>query len=902
MHDGAPSEIDSGRPWPLIAAIALITLLLAGIVFWTSLERRHISNVHTVALKAGEDCLFDLATFHRRLEEWFSGNSAVDPAALMALLNGIDKKLRLIHTLADHSHVFRPHPIARLHARVQESRALLQQLGQLAQRLIAHPKASDDGSANDRAFDALYTRLRMAIQRVNIILDGERQAHVRFAGILQDVSIALILLAGICIVWLVLRHDRDRRRVFSDILDARSALHARDGMLAAIFGAAPDMLLVLDGDGHIVDVNASALEILGHGRDDLLASEVSGLFVAGPGSQSLAQRLRSARDGDPLDFETGVRDVHGTEHPVEVRLRRMPDGQDERYVIIMRDLSTLRNLESSLIRQEQRYRNIFHQSPVALWEEDFSAVKSRVDALASEGVEDLEAYCRDHPEEARHCVEAVRVRDVNEAALRLHGAESREQLIDALSRTFVDSACTEFGREVAALARGETAFELQTQRLTLDGEVRDVLVNLTLVPGAEMDWGHVVVALTDVTRLRQAERERQDTLTKMLHVQRLESLGVLAGGIAHDFNNLLTAIMGNAALARDYMPGTNQAREYLGRIEKTSRRAADLCQQMLAYSGKGRFVIKPINLSELVEEMTHLLHVSIGKSIMLRLELPKELPAIDADVAQVQQVVMNLVTNASEAIGDKRGAITVATGLMDVDAQDLDSLGVEEQLQPGQYVYLEVSDTGCGMDDATQQRIFDPFFTTKFTGRGLGMAAVRGIVHGHNGAIKVYSEPGKGSSFKVMFPCSSEEAAIDMKASPPQDESTWQGQGTVLVVDDEESIREIAAMALERAGFKVMQAADGVEGVQVFRKHHEEIVAVLLDMTMPRLGGEGAYKEMRQIDPEAKVVLTSGYNEQDATNRFAGKNLAGFVKKPYSPRTLIAKFREVLEPEGGEAA
>ncbi|HXH64101.1 MAG TPA: PAS domain S-box protein [Mariprofundaceae bacterium] len=901
MKDGAPSELDAGRPWPLIAAIALITLLLAGMVSWTSLERRHISNVHTVALKAGEDSLFDLANFHRRLEEWVSGKSSTDPASLLMILDGIDQRLQRIHALADHTHAFRFHPVAELHAKIEAAREMLRQLSELARKLVANPTVSGFGSVNDEAFDALYTRLRITIQQVNILLDAERQAHVRFAGFLQDISIALILLAGICIVWLVLRYDQRRRRDFSDILDARAALHARDGMLAAIFGASPDLLMVLDGDGRIVDANASVQQLLGHSRGDLLASNFSDLFAAGPESDLPHQRLGSALAGEMQDFEAGIMDAQGVEHPVEVRLREMPGGLGGRHVVIMRDLSTLRNLESSLIREEQRYRNIFHQSPVAMWEEDFSAVKAWVDARRDSGVGDLEAYFREHPEDIRHCVGLVRVRDVNRAALRLYGTESREQLLGALEKTFVAGSYEDFGREVASLARGESLFEMQTQRQTLDGEVRDVLLNLTMVPAAEQPWGHVVVALTDVTRLRQAERERQDTQAKMLHVQRLESLGVLAGGIAHDFNNLLTAIMGNTSLARDYLPETSQAHEYLVRIENTSRRAADLCQQMLAYSGKGRFVIKPINLSELVEEMTHLLHVSIGKSIVLRLDLPKSLPPINADVAQVQQVVMNLVTNASEAIGDQSGAITIATGLIDVDAQYLNGLGAEERLAAGRYVYLEVSDTGCGMDESTRERIFDPFFTTKFTGRGLGMAAVLGIVRGHKGAIKVYSEPGKGSSFKVLFPCSDADKAIDMKATRAQKEPAWRGQGTVLVVDDEASIREIAAIALERAGFKVLMAADGVDGVEMFRQHHGEIVAVLLDMTMPRLGGEDAFTEMRQIDAAARVILTSGYNEQDATNRFAGKNLAGFIKKPYSPKTLVAKFREVLGEDTGKA-
>ncbi|MDQ6984464.1 MAG: response regulator, partial [Ghiorsea sp.] len=358
------------------------------------------------------------------------------------------------------------------------------------------------------------------------------------------------------------------------------------------------------------------------------------------------------------------------------------------------------------------------------------------------------------------------------------------------------------------------------------------------------------------------------------------------------FNNILTAILGNAGLALSKLPATSPINSYISNITQASHKAADLCKQMLAYSGKGQFIIKPILLSELVEDMKQLLHVSIAKNVVLRLDLSTQIPAINADVTQMQQVIMNLVINAAEAIDTNSGSISISTGVMRVDQHYLTTTFLEESLELGQYVYLEVSDTGCGMSEETQKKIFEPFFTTKFTGRGLGMAAILGIVRGHNGAIKVYSEENKGSTFKLLFPCSEEKA--ESLASPESRQIQFQSSGCVLVVDDEETIREVAESMLKDLGLTCLMAADGIEAIEVFKKNHATIDVVLLDMTMPRMGGEDTFSELCRIDPDVKVILSSGYTEQDATNRFTGKGLAGFLQKPYAPQLFAEKLSHVF--------
>ncbi len=402
----------------------------------------------------------------------------------------------------------------------------------------------------------------------------------------------------------------------------------------------------------------------------------------------------------------------------------------------------------------------------------------------------------------------------------------------------------------------------------------------------------------DISERKRAEEERRNLEAQIQHAQKLESLGVLAGGIAHDFNNLLTSILGNADLALLKLGAESPSRDSVQQIQTASVRAADLCNQMLAYSGKGRFTVEPLNLNKLIREMTHLLEVSISKSVSLRYDLAVDIPAIKADATQVRQVAMNLITNASDAVGSDGGIITLRTGLVKADRASLADTYLNEDLPEGEYVSLDVSDTGVGMDEKTIARVFEPFFTTKFTGRGLGLAAVLGIVRGHKGAIRLRSELGKGTSFEVLFPAL--ELETDFASEELQEVEFWRSTGTILVVDDEKSVRDTTKRMLEQFGFSVLTAEDGRAGVHVFREHSEEIAVVLLDLTMPHLDGEGALHEILCLEPDAKIIMMSGYDEMEATDRFAGKGLTSFIQKPFRLQKLIDTVRHALERRRGE--
>ncbi|MFC1736352.1 response regulator [Candidatus Hydrogenedentota bacterium] len=392
-------------------------------------------------------------------------------------------------------------------------------------------------------------------------------------------------------------------------------------------------------------------------------------------------------------------------------------------------------------------------------------------------------------------------------------------------------------------------------------------------------------AKTDAERRRLEERTQQ--------VQKLESLAVLAGGVAHDFNNLLAGILGYASLALDALTPDSPVRSMIEQIEKAGRKAAGLSQQMLAYSGQGNFIVEPIDLNEVITEMGHLLGSWVSRKVALTYDFAKGLSDTQADVAQIRQIVMSLVANATESLSEEPGTITISTDMVECDHDFFGETYLDENQAEGAYVRLKVTDTGCGMDEEMKAKLFDPFFTTKFTGRGLGLSAVLGIVRGHKGAIKVDSELGKGSTFTVLLPACERPAAGPPKVEAEETES-WKGSGTILLVDDEEILRTIGKFTLERMGFTVLIACDGKEALNVYREHAANIVCVLLDLTMPHMDGEETFSELCKLNDDVRVVLSSGYNEREVSERFTARTPDGFLHKPYRSEELRDKLRAVL--------
>jgi two-component system cell cycle sensor histidine kinase/response regulator CckA len=415
-------------------------------------------------------------------------------------------------------------------------------------------------------------------------------------------------------------------------------------------------------------------------------------------------------------------------------------------------------------------------------------------------------------------------------------------------------------------------------------------VAVTSPDGSVQEW---IGAITDIDERRRLEGQ-------LRHTAKLESLGILAGGIAHDFNNLLSGILGNASQALEVMTPRNPAdRAILVDIVAAAERAAHLTRQMLAYSGKGAFEVRDIDLSELVRGISALVQSSVPRNVHLRLELGDRLPFIEADPGQIQQVVMNLIINGAEAIPEgANGSVVVSTTVQHVDEGYAANFDTTYSLKQGVYVSLEVHDNGSGMTEEVKRKIFDPFFTTKVHGRGLGLSAVLGIVRGHRGALRVYSQTGDGTTFKVLFPA--KERGADF-APAADNVSLTSKAGLVLVIDDEDLVCNAMKSILERRGFAVAVANDGVAGVQRFRDNPAEIALVILDLTMPKQSGEETLRQLRAIRQDIPVILSSGYSEVEATRRFVGKGLASFLQKPFTMVQLLGAVEAALaEPSGSE--
>jgi len=386
----------------------------------------------------------------------------------------------------------------------------------------------------------------------------------------------------------------------------------------------------------------------------------------------------------------------------------------------------------------------------------------------------------------------------------------------------------------------------------------------SLGEGPDREYG---ILIRDVTELRKSEEAMRQS-------QKLESIGVLAGGIAHDFNNLLAGITLSLSYAKTSLPPDHPAYPMVEVAEESSARAAELTNQLLAYAGKGKFVLTRLDLSALISEMLPLIAASIPKAVRLQLHLTPELPWIEADASQIRQIAMNLIINGAEAIGAAGGTVRISTGAIENE------------------VYVEVKDSGSGMSEATKARIFDPFFTTKFAGRGLGLAAVAGILRGHKGRMDVESIPGEGTTFTVFFP--GVEPGVP-KVPKPVSSNVAAGTGTILFADDEPALRTMTKLVLENSGYSVLLAKDGREAVDMFQQRAGEIAMVLLDMTMPVMGGKEAFRLIREIRPSVPVIVLTGYTEDVAREDLGASAVAGFIQKPYSAEKLVAEIRASLE-------
>ena len=611
-----------------------------------------------------------------------------------------------------------------------------------------------------------------------------------------------------------------------------------------------DGFLISDSSGRILEANDTFTKILGYTREELPGLTIMDIEAPESPGKTVA-RIRSAIEAGSDRFQSRCRRKDGSVIDVEISAQYVNEP-DDRFFVFVRDISEIKRAEETIRKSEERFRILVNNLPVKVFIKDRESVY--VDCNPS--------YAADlgiKPEEIR-------------------------------GRTDYDFYPAELARKYRAddsMIMSSGKGEEYEETYTRDGH--DYWVQTIKIPLEDVE--HNVTGLLgvfwDITERKKAEEEKQALEQQLIFSQKLESLGVLSGGIAHDFNNILAVIIGHCGLVK-LQP--DSVEDNLQQIEKAAERAADLCRRMLAYAGKTQIVKSHINVGTLVSETVTMLKSTLPQNAVIKLACSDDIPKILVDDSQFRQIVMNLIINASEAIGEAQGEIRVSVAKTTVSADKPVKDHQGKAIPSGPYVCLEVTDTGCGMDEETRQRIFDPFYTTKFTGRGLGMSAVLGIITSHDGALQLLSKSGQGTTFKVYLPIQVAETTGE-KLAMQTPSVPWRGSGTVLLAEDEAQVRDIGKIMLEELGFTVIAAANGKEALELYQKNSAGIALVVTDMGMPVMNGYELVRELKKLNPDLSIIVSSGFGDVDVTSRLGSEDITGIINKPYN----FDQLREVLE-------
>jgi PAS domain S-box-containing protein len=674
---------------------------------------------------------------------------------------------------------------------------------------------------------------------------------------------------------------------------ARSVLRDSEERFRAIFETALDSIFVKDLHLRYTHVNSAVAKLFGRPASELIGVTDEDLF-----DEEIVARVREmdrqVLRGEVVEaVNTSV--IGGMEHifhTVKVPLRDV-DGEVTGLCGIARDITELKRAESV----ERILGSILLAAATSA---DLKTLISKIRDLLGTLIDTTNFYVALYDESTGRYTFPYYA-DEYDTLEEYEPEPLPHSLTDYVRRSgapaLVDEA--KFAELVeqkeVALVGTDSVLWLGAPLITDRGVIGVVAVQSyhdeALYTAKDLDLLHYVAGTMSIAvERKRAEGSRRALESKVLQSQKMESLGVLAGGIAHQFNNLLQSILGGTGIAAQLLPENSPVHTQLRMIESAANDAAELTRQMLAYSGKSGFMIEEIEVSALIEEMRELIEAAVSDRVELRIRLHPRLPSVKADQTELRQVVMNLVKNAVESMGDGGGVITITTGTAVCDPATLAETYLGEDLPEGTYVALEVSDTGCGMDANTQARIFDPFFSTKFTGRGLGLPAVLGIVRGIQGALRVDSQRNAGTTIRVLIPGLTDDQTLESGATKPPRAEEIRAE-TILVVDDDDVVRSLTQQMLEEAGFAVLTAADGRQALDLFRQSSDIIDVVVLDMTMPHMDGEVTFGRLRQVRDDVPVIISSGYSTQEAMDRFSGPRPAGFLQKPYRLDDLVAAVR-----------
>jgi PAS domain S-box-containing protein len=632
-----------------------------------------------------------------------------------------------------------------------------------------------------------------------------------------------------------------------------------------------------------------------------------------PGHADLILRhLSDAPEYEPVLAST-IREAGALcdEHPPELILTdyRLPDGDGGAILGFIRDRCPVVMMTSQgneqiaveimkagvadyVVKTPETFESLPRIIDRALreWELRISHRRSEEALRASE--EHYRSLFEQAPDGIVYLTADMEILAFNETFALMHGFSMHEMRFLAISD--IDTANpfddeTHRKRMGKILSGERVVFEVEHLHRNGHTISLEVMASLVRFGGAT----RIVAFHRDISERRRAQEQQALIAQQLEQAQRLESLGVLAGGIAHDFNNLLMVVLGHVNMLQMAVAPASPLQHHLQQIDTAGQRAAELCSQMLSYAGKSPRNHEPVHLQQIAADMANLLKTSVSKKAVLTLNLPPTLPPILADPSQIRQIIMNLIINASEALGESDGSILVAAEAITVTHADRPISYFGAPIPDGTYIRLDVADTGCGMTAAVQAKIFEPFYTTKFTGRGLGMSAVLGIVNAHRAYLGLHSIPGSGTTFSLFFPAAGD--AEQVQGPPDEHAGTFAApSASVLLVDDEEMLRDVGRSLLESLGCRVVTASDGREALDLYTASPDAFDLVILDMSMPKMDGAETFRALRRHDPEARIILSSGFGENDVTAVLFREGLAGFIHKPYSRNRMYRVLADTL--------
>ena len=666
---------------------------------------------------------------------------------------------------------------------------------------------------------------------------------------------------------------------------AEQSLRESESKFVSAFRSSPNaMAITAAADGVYFEVNDVFIKDTGYTRDEVIghSSEELRVFVDHEDRERLLTQVRDRGSAYGVEMRFRVKSGEIRTGLISTTIITM-EGRPH-FLSTIVDITARKKIELALRESEERFRSIFDDSPIAIWEEDFSDVKRRFDELKAFGVTDMRSYLTGNPEEVAALAGRIKIREINNSSVALLGAASKEEVLRDLPRYFTDESLAVFKEEMIALFEGKTQFKSEISVLDVSGMEKLLDLTVAVQPGHEGTLAFVLVSFIDITEHRRLEQQ-------LLQAQRIESVGRLAGGVAHDINNMLTPILGYAELLEYKLPSGDPMRDDLDEITSAAKRVRNLTRQLLAFARKQTLEMVRLDLNEVVTGFTRMLQMALQDNIVITVQPASLVRRVMGDKSQLEQVIMNLAVNAQDAM-PSGGTFTLATRDIEVDEAHA---ATRPGMAPGPYVQLLAIDSGIGMDEATQMKIFDPFFTTKEAGRGtgLGLATVYGIVKQHGGYIEVRSRPGSGSTFVISLPVNDDHETKAAEIADTRQPQT--GSETILVVEDQELVLRLVSLMLRGNGYHVLTAMSGGEALRTARAFEGTVHLVVSDVIMPDMNGKELFEELRKDRQDVQILYMSGYPADVISSQGVLDSGINFIRKPFGVQEFSAKVRQVLD-------